>query len=524
MLVKPLYLNNLGQHTETNELIWDDVLKVLYAKGQIRQDFVKSSLLKTDSNGFLVPAVLGTDYVNYSYKNSITLDSNALQLVNDSSSPGNNKLYGTNSSGIRGWYNIPTSGITTEVDPVFTAHTVYNIIDGTGFLKNDGSGNWSYDTSTYVTGNIYTTDGTVTSNRILTGDNKKLTFNNLSTFEVANYNSDVSNPTLYTSKTVGLANRPISYNIGVKNELNLLSATNTSVTSFSSYRTVALENRIYINDTELDFDTYITGSEHGIAASYNHVIYQGTSSAVYSHNTVIQSRFLQTGNINNHYELVIGKPIGDSTNFPLNWWGLYAPDDRMKNHINGKTFIGGTYDFGNYKLQVHGDVSMGSSGGYMAYFKPSNNQIILEGSVSTKFSIDGLYSGYSYGSIGFASDFSTFMSNGGLQATNAGGWFKSVTPLSVKKNMIMLSPLGIGFYAGMVLDTDDDFFHYSGYSGGFDLLGNFRLGFSITHTNLAKLDVYGSIRQTSVTSSLVRTDSNGIFIAAIEGTVIDQAV
>lgn len=39
----------------------------------------------------------------------------------------------------------------TEVDPIFTAHTVYNIINGTGLLRNNGTGTWSYDNNTYAT-------------------------------------------------------------------------------------------------------------------------------------------------------------------------------------------------------------------------------------------------------------------------------------------------------------------------------------------------------------------------------------
>jgi hypothetical protein len=40
----------------------------------------------------------------------------------------------------------------TETDPVFTAHTAYNIANATtaGFLRND-NGTWSYDTNTYLT-------------------------------------------------------------------------------------------------------------------------------------------------------------------------------------------------------------------------------------------------------------------------------------------------------------------------------------------------------------------------------------
>jgi hypothetical protein len=52
------------------------------------------------------------------------------------------------------WGNHASAGYLTsytETDPVFSAHTTSNIINGTGLLKNDGSGNWSYDTSTYLT-------------------------------------------------------------------------------------------------------------------------------------------------------------------------------------------------------------------------------------------------------------------------------------------------------------------------------------------------------------------------------------
>lgn len=43
------------------------------------------------------------------------------------------------------------SYLTAETDPVFSAHTTSNIVNGTGFLKNNGAGVWSYDNSTYLT-------------------------------------------------------------------------------------------------------------------------------------------------------------------------------------------------------------------------------------------------------------------------------------------------------------------------------------------------------------------------------------
>lgn len=57
--------------------------------------------------------------------------------------------------------NAASTYLTTETDPVFSAHTTSNIVNGTGLLKNDGAGNWGYDTSVYLTTETYT--GTVTS-------------------------------------------------------------------------------------------------------------------------------------------------------------------------------------------------------------------------------------------------------------------------------------------------------------------------------------------------------------------------
>ena len=58
--------------------------------------------------------------------------------------------------------NLDGRYLQSETDPVFSAATVSNITDGTGFLKNDGAGNWSYDTASYVT----TIQGDVTGSLI----------------------------------------------------------------------------------------------------------------------------------------------------------------------------------------------------------------------------------------------------------------------------------------------------------------------------------------------------------------------
>jgi hypothetical protein len=40
--------------------------------------------------------------------------------------------------------NLDGRYVISETDPVFTQHTSYNITDGTGLLKNNGTGTWDY--------------------------------------------------------------------------------------------------------------------------------------------------------------------------------------------------------------------------------------------------------------------------------------------------------------------------------------------------------------------------------------------
>jgi hypothetical protein len=59
--------------------------------------------------GLLSAASAGTDYqAATTFQHSLT-GTTTVNLVNDSASPGNTKLYGTNASGTKGWYDQPTS-------------------------------------------------------------------------------------------------------------------------------------------------------------------------------------------------------------------------------------------------------------------------------------------------------------------------------------------------------------------------------------------------------------------------------
>ena len=54
---------------------------------------------------------------------SATLNTATLSLSGDDASPGNSKLYGTNASGVKGWYDQPTGGGSTP--PTTPANAVY---------------------------------------------------------------------------------------------------------------------------------------------------------------------------------------------------------------------------------------------------------------------------------------------------------------------------------------------------------------------------------------------------------------
>jgi hypothetical protein len=80
---------------------------------------------------------------------SVTSDGSGLKLSGDSSSPGNSKLYGTNSSGVKGWYAQPTGGGGSITTPhVYYATTSGNDSIGDGSMGNPYRSAWKC----YLTG------------------------------------------------------------------------------------------------------------------------------------------------------------------------------------------------------------------------------------------------------------------------------------------------------------------------------------------------------------------------------------
>lgn len=98
-----------------------------------------AGILFNSSTGLLGTSLLGnglafvTSTLSLATQMSITTDASGIKLSGDASTPGNSTYYGTNSSGIKGFYGIP--------NPV--------TLNGTGFVKASGT-TISYDNTTYA--------------------------------------------------------------------------------------------------------------------------------------------------------------------------------------------------------------------------------------------------------------------------------------------------------------------------------------------------------------------------------------
>lgn len=120
---------------------------------------------------------------------TMNLITGVISLVNDSATPGNNKYYGTNGSGVKAWYSFPTFGTVTNVsatnsvDLTFTVTNPTTTPDITAVLTNTG-----------VTANTYGNVSTVpvitvnTKGRITSATNSTI---NVTSSNISNFNEAV---------------------------------------------------------------------------------------------------------------------------------------------------------------------------------------------------------------------------------------------------------------------------------------------------------------------------------------------
>jgi len=87
---------------------------------------------------------------------SLAFNSTALQLVNDSAAPGNLKYYGTDGSGVKGWYTLSAIGTVTNVSATNSADLTFTVTnpsttpDITAVLTNTGVTANTYGSSSAV--------------------------------------------------------------------------------------------------------------------------------------------------------------------------------------------------------------------------------------------------------------------------------------------------------------------------------------------------------------------------------------
>jgi hypothetical protein len=162
-----------GIHADLNELDSDDHTQYALLNGRAN-DILKidsineftldagvtiENLLLKDGRAFNFDAAAPT--LDNELANKKYVDDNAMVYPSAGIAVSTGSAWGTsivdnstNWNEAYSWGNHSLAGYLTdytETDPIFNSHTVSNIINGTGFLINDGTGNWSYDNTTYLT-------------------------------------------------------------------------------------------------------------------------------------------------------------------------------------------------------------------------------------------------------------------------------------------------------------------------------------------------------------------------------------
>lgn len=128
----------------------------------------------------------------------------------------------------------PESG-GTETDPVFMAHTAHNITNGTGLLRNNGSGTWTYDNF-----NVQSLSGTAPTWNASSGMNATITLTGNTTITLSNLVAGTSGnltvinaASVYTLTISGYTNK-ISPSVYSSSNI-LVTSGNSKIDVFSWY-------------------------------------------------------------------------------------------------------------------------------------------------------------------------------------------------------------------------------------------------------------------------------------------------
>lgn len=183
---------------------------------------------------------------------SLAFNSTALQLVNDSAAPGNLKYYGTDGSGVKGWYTLSAIGTVTNVSATNSADLTFTVTnpsttpDITAVLTNTGVTAGTYGSSSNVPVITVNSKGRVTgaSNTAIS-----ITSANISNFSEA-VQDEVAGA-LVAGTNISLVYDDVSNTLTINNTASYSGVTNR-IAYWSS-------PSVLTTDADLGFDgTYLT--------------------------------------------------------------------------------------------------------------------------------------------------------------------------------------------------------------------------------------------------------------------------
>lgn len=127
--------NSIGQ--AVNHILQNGVpahnTTTTYAVGNLVQVAGVLYQAKAINTNSVPPNVNWQQLAPYPVKNSLNIDAGAMQLVNDQSAPGANKLYGTNGAGQKGWQNQIVNGFETGDFKI-----AYGTAEKSGYVRCNG--------------------------------------------------------------------------------------------------------------------------------------------------------------------------------------------------------------------------------------------------------------------------------------------------------------------------------------------------------------------------------------------------
>ena len=191
---------------------------------------------------------------------SLEFNSGNLRFINDNATPGNTKYYGTNSSGVKGWYDATFTGVTSlsatdsaDIDFTVTNPTTTPVI--TGILVNTGVTAGTYGTASSVGSFTVNSKGRITSAVDIP---ISLTSANIS--DLPEYIDDRVAGTLVAGTNISIVYDDTANTITISNSSSLGTGITNKVAYWSDVDTLTADNDLGFDGTYLTVGSPIASS------------------------------------------------------------------------------------------------------------------------------------------------------------------------------------------------------------------------------------------------------------------------